>query len=663
MKNVPQRENPSKKASLIVTLFVLLVTLVFVFGVYRKNPFFAGMDFFFYDQFMKSSVSPGGPCPVTVVDIDDTTLSAMGQWPWPRYRLARMVEVISEMNPRAIGIDILLPEPDRTSLANIQKQFELDFQIDLGFTGVPPSLSDNDGYASHVFKKAQVVGARYFYFHHFNQKEIHPHIPFQITDTTGLLDLHRATGIMCNTPRIEDRLEFTGFVNNQHDGDGLLRQTPLLIEFQGAVFTNLALSVFMKAQGIQAAQVLQNKYGLYLKTGNYKIPITQKGEMHLRFSGPSGKYKFISAVDVLNQRVSPGDFIDRVIFIGSSAVGLNDVHHTLFDSQFPGVEIHSLILDNIHNNDHILEPIWSGKVVFLTTVFTGLTMILLFLCLARPAVFFTATLAWICLVFFASFFSYLKLSIFIPPGVPILLAAVLFSFLSYARSVLARRASFLWFERLANSQQLTMEAMVNIVETRDPETGQHVQRTQHYAKSLALTLKKRGEFSQILTDYYIQNLFLSAPLHDIGKVGVPDKILLKPGELTDEEFKIMKTHSTHGERTIEKVAKKIKGDNYLRMGAEIAGSHHERWDGKGYPRGLSREEIPLSGRIMAISDVYDALISRRCYKPPFSHKRAMDTIVKGRGSQFDPVIVDAFLTIEDEIIKIAARFKDPVDSG
>ena len=180
---------------------------------------------------------------------------------------------------------------------------------------------------------------------------------------------------------------------------------------------------------------------------------------------------------------------------------------------------------------------------------------------------------------------------------------------------------------------------------------------------MARHLKNIGKFSEILTQDYIELLFLSAPLHDIGKVGIPDNILLKPGKLTDEEFEIMKTHAAHGQETIERVAKKIKGNNYLAMGSEIAGSHHERWDGKGYPRKLSMENIPLSGRIMAISDVYDALRSRRCYKPPFPHEQSMVILGEGRGLLFDPVVVDAFFAIEHEIKAIAEEFKDPEEEN
>lgn len=638
------------------------MVLVLALGGYSKNPILGGLDFFFYDRFMKSAVANGDSypmAPITIIDIDETSLSAVGQWPWPRYQLAQLVGAVAQMNPKAIGLDILLPEPDRTSLINIKTQFEKDFSLNLGFTGVPPTLGDNDAYAAQVLKKAGVVGTRYFYFDHFNKQECNLKNPFKIIDTTGLLVLHRATGVLLNVPSIEDSLEFAGFMNNQQDGDGILRQTPLLIEFQGNIFPNLALSTLIKGQKVSQVMILKDFYGLFIKVGEYKIPITQEGYMQLGFAGHFTRYKFVSAMDLLNNMVPPADILGKNIFIGSSAVGLNDVHHTLFDSQFPGVAVQAVILDNILKGKQIIRPLWSEKIIFTLSLLTGMVMLLLFFRLPGTKAFFAGTMAWICLIFLLSFISYLKLSVFVSPGIPLLTGGVMFSFLSYVRFVHARQTAFLWFKQLASSQQLTMEAMVSMVETRDPETGQHIQRTQHYAKSLALHLKKIGKFSEILTEDYIELLFLSAPLHDIGKVGIPDNILLKPGKLTAEEFETMKTHAAQGQETIEKVAKKIKGDNYLEMGAEIAGSHHERWDGKGYPRGLAMENIPLAGRIMAISDVYDALISRRCYKPPFTHERSMAILGEGKGSLFDPVIVDAFFTIEPEIKAIAARFKDP----
>ncbi len=658
MKTPLQKDRQSRTVNLLISLVVIFITITFGAGSYLDTPFFKKIDFFFYDQFMKYFVTRDTSDKIRIIDIDEASLSAVGQWPWPRYRLAQLVTAVSEMQPKAMGLDIIFSEPDRVSLKNIQQQFKKDFNLDLGFTGVPLSLSDNDGYLGHVLRKTGIVGARYFYFDHFNKNNICTHNPIQIRDRSGLLSLPKATGVLCNTDQIENKLEYTGFMNNRHDEDGILRQVPLLIEFQGEIFAHLALSTFLKAHGITRAQVLKGLYGLYIEAGKYKIPVTKNGYVQMRFTGSARSHKFISAVDILNNNVSQSDLQDKIIFIGSSAVGLNDIHHTIFDSQFPGVEIHGVILDNIYKNQTIIRPIRAREIVLGGCVITGVLMTFLFFNFSGPTVLFFATLAWISVVFISSVLSYGKLSVFVSPGLPVLIAVVLFTFFSYVRFVLARRASFMWFKRLASSQQLTMEAMVSMVETRDPETGQHIQRTQHYARALAEYLKRNGEFSDILTDDYIATLFLSVPLHDIGKVGIPDNILLKSGKLTDEEFEHMKQHASYGREIIERAANKINGDNYLKMGAEIAGSHHEKWNGEGYPKGVAGEEIPLSGRIMAISDVYDALISRRCYKPPFPHEKAMEIILEGKGSLFDPVIVDAFFEIEPEIKSIASKFTD-----
>jgi adenylate cyclase len=229
---------------------------------------------------------------------------------------------------------------------------------------------------------------------------------------------------------------------------------------------------------------------------------------------------------------------------------------------------------------------------------------------------------------------------------------------AFARFTLARRLSFIWFKRLALSQQLTLEAMVSMVETRDPETGSHIKRTQNYAKALALYLKGQGLFADLLTPDFIETLFISVPLHDIGKVGIPDRILLKEGPLTDEEFEIMKRHAEYGRRTIDRATRHMQGENYLGMGAQIAGAHHEKWDGTGYPEGLAGTQIPLPARIMALCDVYDALISRRCYKPPFSHDKSMGIILEQKGRAFDPVLVDAFFAIETQIKEISMYYRD-----
>ncbi|CAO3452849.1 Response regulator c-di-GMP phosphodiesterase, RpfG family [Azospirillum largimobile] len=209
-------------------------------------------------------------------------------------------------------------------------------------------------------------------------------------------------------------------------------------------------------------------------------------------------------------------------------------------------------------------------------------------------------------------------------------------------------------------QDVTIMALASLAETRDNETGSHILRTQHYVRALAEELRHHPRFADFLTDGVIDLLYKSAPLHDIGKVGIPDAILLKPGKLTPEEWDIMKTHATLGSDSLARAEDRLEGDtpSFLRFAREIADAHHEKWDGSGYPRGLKGEEIPVSARLMALADVYDALISRRVYKEPMSHEQAMAIILDGRGRHFDPDVVDAFRRLAGRFQEIAERYAD-----
>ncbi len=214
-------------------------------------------------------------------------------------------------------------------------------------------------------------------------------------------------------------------------------------------------------------------------------------------------------------------------------------------------------------------------------------------------------------------------------------------------------------EEISTIQDVTIMAMASLAETRDNETGNHIRRTQNYVQALAMQLCESGKFLNYLSKEQIKVLYKSAPLHDIGKVGIPDKILLKPGKLTPEEFEIMKMHTTLGRDAIVASEKLLGSPNsFLQCAREIAYSHQEKWDGSGYPEGLKGDSIPISARLMAVADVYDALISRRVYKEPMPHEKAVDIIKKGRGSHFDPEMVDAFLAIDTVFYSIAQRYAD-----
>jgi len=208
-------------------------------------------------------------------------------------------------------------------------------------------------------------------------------------------------------------------------------------------------------------------------------------------------------------------------------------------------------------------------------------------------------------------------------------------------------------------QDVSIRSLARLAEVRDPETGNHLLRTQGYVRTLAEKLCTHAEFAVTLTRPYIEMLVKSAPLHDIGKVGVPDHILLKPGKLTPEEWVIMKTHAKLGSDAIENAEHDAEQPiPFLAVAKEIAHWHHEKWDGSGYPDGLAAHAIPVSARLMALADVFDALISRRVYKEPFSVEKACAIILEGRGTHFDPDVVDAFVATRARFVEIAERYAD-----
>jgi putative two-component system response regulator len=211
---------------------------------------------------------------------------------------------------------------------------------------------------------------------------------------------------------------------------------------------------------------------------------------------------------------------------------------------------------------------------------------------------------------------------------------------------------------ISDSQLSTIIALSKLAESRDDETGQHIERTRTFCKVLAEKLRENPRYKDSISDAFVENIYEASPLHDIGKVGIPDSILLKPDKLTPEEFEIMKTHTVIGARTLQSVRGKYPKNAFLNMGIAVAHFHHERWDGGGYPDGLAGEDIPLSARIMALADVYDALRSQRPYKAAFSHEKSFGMILEGAGSHFDPAIIDAFKAVGSEFAEIRRQMDD-----
>ncbi|WP_458776703.1 HD-GYP domain-containing protein [Desulforhopalus sp. 52FAK] len=213
-------------------------------------------------------------------------------------------------------------------------------------------------------------------------------------------------------------------------------------------------------------------------------------------------------------------------------------------------------------------------------------------------------------------------------------------------------------EQLNQLQDANIFTLAYLAEIRDSETGKHIERTSMYVRELAIQLSILPKYKNHLTSKYVSDLVKSAPLHDIGKVGIEDAILNKAGKLTDTEFNAIKRHCEYGANILTIAESKVNFRSYLALAIPLVRSHHERWDGKGYPDGLKGDQIPLAARIMAVADVYDALRSKRCYKQAFSHEKAMGVIVKDRGTHFAPAVVDAFLKCERKFNQISLTHAD-----
>lgn len=226
------------------------------------------------------------------------------------------------------------------------------------------------------------------------------------------------------------------------------------------------------------------------------------------------------------------------------------------------------------------------------------------------------------------------------------------------KQVQADRESLQRLSDLSRTRDAVVFGLAKLADSRDPDTGHHLERISLYSTRLATALRRYPRYRHIVTPAFVRHIGISAALHDIGKVGVPDAILLKPNRLSPPERRRIEEHTGIGGRCLEEIERRLGGSNFLAMAREIAFYHHERWNGTGYPHGLGGEQIPLAARIVSIADVYDALASKRCYKPAISHEKCVEYIRENAGTQFDPALVEVFMQIEAEFREISDRFRD-----
>ena len=620
------------------------------------------LDLKIYDALLKSRPAHTASGSIVIVAIDTDSLGQYGQWPWPRYLIARLIDKLREMGALSVGVDLLFAEADRSSQRNIQKHIAEDFNQTVNLSKVSQQYMDNDAMLAKVLRKGPFVLGYQFLFGDSMEKRctLHPvniliRKGHEISDSEN--SLFKASSVDCIYQPLAEATPASGFFNIKPNHDGILRRVPLIMEYNGRFYAHLFFAILLSAVKPEHMVLTVGRAGAEnLSIDDVEIPLQNKGFFLIPFHGPHGTYRHISAADILKGTTETREIEGHIVIIGAVAPGLLDIHATPIDLTMAGVEVHANIIDAILQGDFLMRPKDAVIYEFIAIVFLGLFSTIL--SARRKAIINLTFLFLLTLVVVILTVLLFRNGIYLSPLYPILVSTSNFSLLSFLNFWRQERVLREKSKLQLTTQEAMIETIANITETRDPETGGHIRRTRSYVKALAEHIRNKPAYVDIVNDAYIENLLQAAPLHDVGKVGVPDHILLKPGQLNAEEFAEMKKHTQYGKRVIDAAHAKLGDISFLRLAEEMVSSHHERWDGKGYPNGLKGEEIPLSGRIMAIADVYDALISHRLYKESVSHGKAVDIMLFERGFQFDPQLIDAFVEIHTTFQSIAEQFAD-----
>jgi adenylate cyclase len=665
-KRPPQK---TQRRSSWVLLCGIAISILLSFLSILKPTVFGFLNHRVYDSLLESNRTGEPSRILLIVDIDEESLKQFGQWPWPRHRVARLVDKLRDLGALSIGLDMLFAERDRTSIDSIKEEFYDRFGFHPEFPGLPTEFTNNDRILADALSKGSVVlGYQFLFDERVNSDGclLHP-LRVHTLGTAGVPRLSglflRAVNASCNLRLLSEAASASGFFNVSPDRDGILRSIPLIIEHKEEFYPSLAIATLLRALNQDLVTAQTSTTGVEsLFLGNTVIPLSPIGNMLIRFRGAGGTFRSVSAVDILSDRVSRQEVEGKIIFIGTSAAGMRELISTPLDPSFPGVEIHATVVDNILKGDFLSRPDWVPGVEFLLVFATGTLSALV---LAWTRVGWSSLLLGVVAICLwqLSAWTFRGMGVFISPILPLLTLGGNLSVLTLLKFWREEQKTRERARELAMAQEATIESMCCLTETRDPETGWHIKRTQNYLRVLAEHLKNHPRFTVALDDASIDLLCKSAALHDIGKVGVPDRILLKPGKLTEEEFEEMKKHTLYGRDAILFTEKKLGNASFLHFAREIAYTHHEKWDGCGYPEGLRADAIPVSGRLMALVDTYDALVNKRVYKSPVPHEEAVQIILGERGSQFDPDVVDAFSKVEKQFCRIAVTYADTLAGG
>ena len=617
------------------------VLVTAAFAVFRPAAL-GRLDNAAYDILLRSA----GPRPlagrVVIVDVDERSLSTIGQWPWRRDLIGDMIARLRDMGAATVALDMVFAEPDRYGDPG-------------GFSQGPDASGrpTSDQALAETLRAGRVVLGHAMRFDNapFEPSAcvLHPVAPavLHTGDDTGDLSFFHASGVVCNLPLLAHAAGASGFMNAAPDADGILRRVPLLIEFDGRIYPSLALAATMAATGardlvLQIAHV--NSASLIIN--DHVVPLDARANALLRYRGRKQTFPYISAADVMGGKVPAGTLQDKIVFVGTTALGTREVVATPLDTLFAGVEVQATVADNLLQQDFISRSQLGTVLEGLVVLALGIAVTWLVARSGNLSGVLGSAIS-IAAVWYVAGQVFSTTGVFVSPLMPTIGVMSALAVMTLVRFTVERgRADTAGRER-TTAQRLMIQTLLSLTETRDAETGRHSRRTQQYVRLLAEQLARHPDFRDYLTPERIELVSSLAPLHDIGKVGVPDHILNKPGDLTPDELAEMRRHPEYGYEVIRKAEGRVgvRDDAILAVAKDIVYTHHERWDGTGYPRQLRGREIPVEGRIMAVVDVYDAVTTRTLYRPPMSHYDAVGFIAERKATHFDPAVVQAFIDV------------------
>ncbi len=616
-----------------------------------QPPFIVHLEARFFDSQIPNDPPPREYSPPLVVAVDDESLARIGRWPWPRSVIARLLTAIAAQHPASVGIDAIFAEPERAP----------DIGKDPAAAG---TLSAGDRELARALGSAPFVLGYEFTFSgkdHSGRHLLHP------LQTVSLREKNDAdpkelfwhpSGVVSSLPEFADCVTLSGFVNAAMEHDGILRRMPVLMEQDGQLYPSFALATVLRTLGTHQAQLRSTWSGeRVLRVANLSIPLDERGRLLLRYREWHAAGKPLSAAALLEGRLPADALRGRVVFLGATATGMGEAVATPLGAQLSGVQVHSIVADNMLRGDFARRSSWLYRLVAVLTLGAAATLA----CLVLPALqgglllSLTGVAAWL-----GAGWLFRSQGLLLSPVFPLLVLTSNFTLLTLLRSFYLEKGAKRQKRDLAKARDLIMSSLASLTEIRDNETGAHVLRCQRYLMILCRELSHCSRFHSFLDDETIELVSKLAPLHDIGKVGLPDHLLHKTEGFTAEEYEQVKKHTCYGRDAIARAAARVGAhdDELIQYAKDITYSHHERWDGTGYPEGLRGDEIPWVGRVMALVDAYDAMVTQRVYNTPVSHEEAVRIIVMEKGRLFDPDVVEAFLKVEGQWREIAQKLAE-----